>query len=271
MAWRDGLAGWPRRTDVAGWPCGMALQVGETDGELGTPAGSSGHRPRRAPEMPGESSLEEVVARVEEPELRRGLGELGLVREVRSRWGRASARVGLVAAAHPQREELERRVEAALASGGARSVEVDLEPLGDAERAQLARRLRGSAGTAGEPPRDAPAPLGHEEGKANPFQRPGSPTRVIGISSGKGGVGKSSVTVNLAMALARLGSRVAVLDADVYGFSVPGMLGVSRAPLVVGDLLIPPVAHGVACISMGFFVEDDTPVIWRGPMLHKAL
>jgi len=98
-----------------------------------------------------------------------------------------------------------------------------------------------------------------------------SRTRVIGISSGKGGVGKSSITVNLAVALAAAGHEVGVLDADVYGFSVPKMLGVNRPPVVVEDLVIPPVAHGVRCLSMGFFVPDDQPVIWRGPMLHKAL
>jgi len=94
---------------------------------------------------------------------------------------------------------------------------------------------------------------------------------VLGISSGKGGVGKSSVTVNLAVTLANQGYDVGILDADVYGFSVPRMLGVREEPLIIGDLVVPPTAHGVRCLSMGFFVPDDTPVIWRGPMLHKAL
>ena len=100
---------------------------------------------------------------------------------------------------------------------------------------------------------------------------PRSKTRVLGISSGKGGVGKSSVTVNLAVALARAGHDVAILDADVYGFSVPAMLGVHDDPLIIGDLVVPPVANGVRCLSMGYFVSEETPVIWRGPMLHKAL
>ena len=100
---------------------------------------------------------------------------------------------------------------------------------------------------------------------------PRSKTRVIGVSSGKGGVGKSSVTVNLAVALARMGYDVGILDADVYGFSVPKMLGVTEDPLIIGDLVVPATANGVRCLSMGFFVPDDTPVIWRGPMLHKAL
>ena len=94
---------------------------------------------------------------------------------------------------------------------------------------------------------------------------------MIGISSGKGGVGKSSVTVNLAVALAARGHDVGLLDADVYGFSVPKMLGVTRGPVAIDELLVPPVVHGVRCLSMGFFVPDEQPVIWRGPMLHKAL
>ena len=114
--------------------------------------------------------------------------------------------------------------------------------------------------------------LGHEEGRPNPFLTGASKARVIGVSSGKGGVGKSSVTVNLAVALARAGFTVGLLDADVYGFSVPAMLGVAEAsPEMVEGAVVPPVAHGVRVMSMGFFVEDDKPVIWRGPMLHKAL
>jgi ATP-binding protein involved in chromosome partitioning len=98
-----------------------------------------------------------------------------------------------------------------------------------------------------------------------------SKTRVIGVSSGKGGVGKSTVTVNLAIALAQQGYQVGLLDADVYGFSVPKMLGTLHDPVILGDIVIPTTAHGVRCLSMGFFVPDDQPVIWRGPMLHKAI
>jgi ATP-binding protein involved in chromosome partitioning len=117
----------------------------------------------------------------------------------------------------------------------------------------------------------ARAPLGHEQGRVNQFMRPGSPTRVLGIASGKGGVGKSSVSVNLAVSLARLGHDVAILDADVYGYSVPRMLGLTEPPVIDDNLILPPEAYGVRCISMGFFVGEDQPVIWRGPMLHKAL
>jgi ATP-binding protein involved in chromosome partitioning len=98
-----------------------------------------------------------------------------------------------------------------------------------------------------------------------------SKTRVLGISSGKGGVGKSSVTVNLGIALAQAGYQVGILDADVYGFSVPKMLGATNDPIVLGDTVIPTLVHGVRCVSMGYFVPDEQPVIWRGPMLHKAI
>jgi ATP-binding protein involved in chromosome partitioning len=112
---------------------------------------------------------------------------------------------------------------------------------------------------------------GHAQGRAIPFAEPGSPTRVLLIASGKGGVGKSSVTTNLSIALARRGRRVAVVDADVWGFSIPRMMGVERPPTVIDQMIVPPAAHDVRVISMGFFAREDQPVIWRGPMLHKAL
>ena len=126
--------------------------------------------------------------------------------------------------------------------------------------------------TPGEPAMDrASSRLGTRKAAPTPSCSPRRRTRVLGISSGKGGVGKSSVTVNLAIALAKLGHEVGILDADVYGFSVPKMLGIEQDPVVIDDMIVPPVAHGVKCISMGFFVDDDQPVMWRGPMLHKAL
>jgi len=112
---------------------------------------------------------------------------------------------------------------------------------------------------------------GHAEGRQIPFAQPGSRTRVLLIASGKGGVGKSSVTTNLAVALAERDRSVAIVDADVWGFSIPRMLGIDRPPVVIDEMLVPPEAHGVRCISMGFFAEEDQAVIWRGPMLHKAL
>jgi ATP-binding protein involved in chromosome partitioning len=117
-----------------------------------------------------------------------------------------------------------------------------------------------------------PQPMGHAEGRPVPGSTAGARTRVIGIASGKGGVGKSSVTVNLAVTLARRGHSVGLLDADVYGYSVPKMLGIVEDPMEQDGLIVPPERYGVKCISVGFLVEnDETPVMWRGPMLHKLL
>ncbi|MCY4163884.1 MAG: Mrp/NBP35 family ATP-binding protein [bacterium] len=107
--------------------------------------------------------------------------------------------------------------------------------------------------------------------RAVAFADPSTTTRVLLVASGKGGVGKSSVTVNLGVALAAAGHRTAVVDADVWGFSIPRMLGIRQEPQMAGEMIVPPQSHGVACISMGFFAEEDQAVIWRGPMLHKAL
>ena len=160
--------------------------------------------------------------------------------------------------------------------------EVDLEFVGDdrggAPRPAAHLRPACSATAAGDDAR-ADEHAGHEPpdrrtrtaAPVPAFLAPDATTRVIGVSSGKGGVGKSTVTVNLAIALAQAGHRVGLLDADVYGFSVPKMLGTDHDPVILGDIVLPTSAHGVRCLSMGYFVPDDQPVIWRGPMLHKAI
>ncbi len=175
-----------------------------------------------------------------------------------------------------EREELADEVHrAALTCAGVEEVELDLVTMSDDERNRLRLRLRADMVP------DTAAPGGHDHGHGQghghgetqtpAFLAPDAATRVIGISSGKGGVGKSTVTVNLAVALAQAGHRVGLLDADVYGFSVPKMLGTDHDPVILGDIVIPTSVHGVRCLSMGFFVPDDQPVIWRGPMLHKAV
>ncbi len=144
---------------------------------------------------------------------------------------------------------------------------IEFGVMSDEQREALRRQLHGDPGsTAG-----SQQGHGHAEGRAIPFADPDNRTRVILVASGKGGVGKSSVTTNLSVALANRGRSVAVVDADVWGFSIPRMLGVDRNPVVIDEMIVPPESHGVRCISMGFFVEENQPVIWRGPMLHKAL
>ena len=156
---------------------------------------------------------------------------------------------------------------AVTALDGVETVNLDFTSMTDAEREALRTKLHGNPGaTAGSQPSH-----GHAEGREIPFADPASKTRVLLIASGKGGVGKSSVTTNLAIALAERGKRVSVVDADVWGFSIPRMLGIERPPVLIDQMIVPPEAHGVNCISMGFFVDEDQPVIWRGPMLHKAL
>ena len=227
-------------------------------------------------------SIDEAVAHVDDPELRRPLGELGMVGRVVARRKKVTVDVALPVAQYPQVDELVARVRAAAARvGGVDEVTIETVLMDEETRARLRMLLRGDAvdgGTmhAADDGHDhghdhGGGALGHEEGRPNKFMEPRSKTRILGISSGKGGVGKSSVTVNLAIALQRSGYDVGILDADVYGFSVPKMLGVRTDPLIIGDLVVPPTANGVRCLSMGFFVADDTPVIWRGPMLHKAL
>jgi len=228
-----------------------------------------------------ESQVSATVAHVVDPELRRPLGELGMVGRIQTKRKKAMVQLALPVAHYPQVEELESRVRAAVAGlGGVDEVLVDSVVMDEETRARLRMLLRGDAVDGGVMhaaddghghDHGGGGALGHEEGRPNKFMEPRSKTRILGISSGKGGVGKSSVTVNLAVALTRAGYDVGILDADVYGFSVPKMLGIHSDPLIIGDLVVPPTAHGVRCLSMGFFVADDTPVIWRGPMLHKAL
>ncbi len=215
-----------------------------------------------------EAQVVDALRPVQDPELHVSIVELGMVRGVSVDGLRVGVEIALTVAGCPLRAEITERVTAALRPLGVEDVDVAMSVMTDEERAAVRSRMGGgnAAAAAAAGPR-----LGHEEGRSNPFMAPGSRTRVLGISSGKGGVGKSSVTVNCAVALARLGHQVAVLDADVYGFSVPKMLGLTQAPVVIDDMIVPPVAHGVQVISIGFFVDDDQPVMWRGPMLHKAL
>jgi len=169
--------------------------------------------------------------------------------------GSARVKVLLTVAGCPMRERINNDVTAAVSGvPGVTSVQVELGVMDDAQRTELRTKLRG----------DNPV-------NEIPFAQPGSRTRVYAVASGKGGVGKSSVTVNLAVALAARGLQVGVLDADIYGFSVPRMLGVTTKPTQVEKMIMPPQAHDVKVISIGMFTPGNSAVVWRGPMLHRAL
>jgi ATP-binding protein involved in chromosome partitioning len=221
--------------------------------------------------------LEAALNAIIEPELGLPLGQIGFLREVKSRRRRVRIEVALPVAAWPGSDELADEVHrVARAVPDVEEIEFDLTVMHEEERAALRVVLRTTMLGAAAQEEDGGGHEGHghahgDDGAAAAFLLPDSPTRVIGVSSGKGGVGKSTVTVNLAVALAQAGHRVGLLDADVYGFSVPKMLGTDHDPIILGDVVIPTTAHGVKCLSMGYFVPDDQPVIWRGPMLHKAI
>ncbi len=199
---------------------------------------------------------DEVIAaldRVLDPELHRSIVALGMVGSVAVDGSRVAITIKLTVAGCPLKAEIQRRVSEAVAVlPGVEGVQVGLDTMTDEERAGVRDNIIGG-------PR-----------KDSPFG-PDSRTKVILVASGKGGVGKSSVTCNLAVAMAEAGYSVGLLDADVYGYSVPRMMGADRQPVMMDDLIIPVESHGVRLMSIGFMTADDNPVIWRGPMLHKAL
>lgn len=201
-------------------------------------------------------ALHAALATVIDPELRRPITELGMVESVSvDEAGAAHVAVLLTIAGCPLRETITEDATAALSKvPGVTGVDVELKVMTPAQREALKEQLRGPGGQRGIP-----------------FTKPGSLTKVYAVASGKGGVGKSSVTVNLACALAAQGLRVGIVDADVHGFSVPALMGITQKPTQVDDMILPPVAYGVKVISIGMFVAGNQPVAWRGPMLHRAL
>ena len=203
---------------------------------------------RRTSTSVTEEQVVDALRPVPDPWFRKGIIDLDLVRDVSVRGSVVGCTVAVPVDGSGLHTLHDGMRAAVTALDGIDRLDIEWHRMDDAQLAELRSRLPGAA-----------------------LNDPASRTRVLGISSGKGGVGKSSATVNLAVTLARAGRDVAILDADVYGFSVPKMLGIVQTPMVIDKLIVPPVAHGVKCISMGFFAEDDQPVIWRGPMLHKAL
>jgi ATP-binding protein involved in chromosome partitioning len=211
-----------------------------------------------APVTTSDAALLSALATVIDPEIRRPITDLGMVESATVRSdGIAEVHVLLTVAACPLRDKLRGDVTAAVgALAGVRGVEVEFGVMSDEQRRGLQQQLRG--GTGGTEP-------------VIPFAQPGSRTRVYAVASGKGGVGKSSVTVNLAAALAGRGLSVGVVDADIYGHSVPRMLGTEARPTQVEEMIMPPQAYGVKVISIGMFTAGNAAVVWRGPMLHRAL
>jgi ATP-binding protein involved in chromosome partitioning len=207
--------------------------------------------------MPVElDAVHAALATVKDPEIHQPITDLGMVKSVNAdHEGRVAVEVYLTVAGCPMRDRIIRDVSAAVAAvAGVTDVSVELDVMSDQQRQDMASKLRG-----GKAEREVP------------FARADSLTRVFAVASGKGGVGKSSVTVNLAAAMAADGLSVGVVDADIYGHSIPRMLGTSDRPTQVEDMIMPPQAHGVKVISIGMFTPGNSPVVWRGPMLHRAL
>jgi len=203
--------------------------------------------------MPTREQISEVLGQIQDPELHRGLNELNMVRDIAIDGRDVSVLIALTIPGCPLKSYFTDVVPAKLKEAFAEigHVNVELTSMTEEERQALIGGLR----------KESPAP----------FARSDSPTQVIAVGSGKGGVGKSTTTVNIAASLARLGHKVGLLDADVWGFSIPRMLGVHERPTVVSDMIMPPEMFGVKVVSIGLFTTEDNPVVWRGPMLHKAL
>src|SRR3954464_5810776 len=202
---------------------------------------------------PSREAILSALSNVIDPELRKPVTELDMVRGIAVDGGDVEVTIALTVAGCPLRSSFQDQVHQHVGSvAGVGSVRLEFDVMTPDERAALTTKLRGGV----EPRKGLPLPAG---------------TRVIAVASGKGGVGKSTVTVNLAAALAPLGQQVGVLDADVYGHSIPHLLGNSERPVLVDRMIVPPVKHDLKLMSIGFVLDDNAPVMWRGPMLHRAL
>jgi len=207
-------------------------------------------------QLPSVEDVRSALKSVYDPEIKKPITDLGMVKDVEvGSDGVVKVGIYLTVAGCPLKATLTKDTTEAVAKlPGVRDVRVELDVMSDEQRTELRKSLRG----------DSPEPV-------IPFAQPGSMTRVYCVASGKGGVGKSSVTVNLAAAMAQRGLSVGVVDADIYGHSIPRMLGARAKPTKVETMIMPPQAHGVKVISIGMFTPGNVPVVWRGPMLHRAL
>ena len=203
--------------------------------------------------MPSREQISEVLGEIQDPELHRGLNDLNMVRNIDIQGSDVTVLIALTIPGCPLKDYFHTVIPAKLKETypAIGSVKVDLTSMTEEERQSLIGGLR----------KETPAP----------FARTDSPTQVIAVGSGKGGVGKSTTTVNLAASLSKLGHTVGLLDADVWGFSIPRMLGIHERPTVIDDMIMPPEVFGIKVVSIGLFTTEDNPVVWRGPMLHKAL
>lgn len=202
-----------------------------------------------------ETAVREALARVEDPEIGKPITDLGMVKSIAIDGADVNVEVYLTISGCPMKSTIQSNTQAAVEDiDGVENVSVSLDVMSDEQRRELRNSLRGS-----------------QREPEIPFAKPESTTRVFAVASGKGGVGKSSMTVNLGAALANQGLKVGIVDADIYGHSVPNLLGSTEAPTVVDDMLLPPQAHNLKFISIGQFVEGNAPVVWRGPMLHRAI
>src|SRR5262245_48705480 len=206
--------------------------------------------------LPTPDQVAQALSTVNDPEIHRPITELGMVKSIEiTPGGVILVGIWLTVSGCPLRDTITRDVTAAVSKlPGVTAVRVDLDVMSEEQRRELQTKLRG-----GKPEKEIP------------FAKPGSLTKVYAIASGKGGVGKSSVTVNLAVALAALDLKVGLLDADIYGHSVPRMLGVTGRPTQVEQMIMPPTAHGVRTISSGMLKKGNEPLPLRGPILHKLL
>ena len=204
--------------------------------------------------MPDRDVVMKALEGVIDPELKRSVVELDMVRRVEIEGGRVGVTIALTVPGCPLRSSFEQQVDQALAPvDGVKEVELSFDVMSPEEKAALTTKLRGGVA------------------ERTPGISVDASTRVVAVVSGKGGVGKSTLAANLAAAFSTLGHRTGVLDADVYGFSIPTMLGISQRPVVVDKMIVPPVRGDLKVMSIGFFLDDNTPIMWRGPMLHRAL
>jgi ATP-binding protein involved in chromosome partitioning len=203
---------------------------------------------------PSREAILAALERVIDPELQRPVTELDMVRDIEVEDGVVSLTIVLTIAGCPLRDSFEKQVDQALtAVPGVRGFSLSFSVMTPEERQALTTKLRGGA-----PERD------------NVIRLPRD-CRVIAVASGKGGVGKSSLTANLAVAFSQSGRRTGILDADIYGHSIPHILGIHQKPVAVDQMIVPPVKDRLKLMSIGFFLDDNEPVMWRGPMLHRAL